>query len=398
MAQTAERYYLRDSPRRRAPWHNERVRSIVFQLAIVAVIVAIFAFFASNASENVRRQGIASGFGFLEREAAFEIGNKVVPFSPSDSYGWALLVGFVNTLAVSAVGIVFATLLGFVVGLARLSTNWLVSRLALIYVEAFRNTPLILQLFVWWDVLRISAPPDREAWQPLPGVFVSLRGVTFPVPVYQPIYLWVGITALLGLVAAITVGVWARRRREQTGQGLPSLWVGLGLVVIPPLIVFVAGGAPLSLDVPQLLRFGFRGGESVTPEFAALVFGLIVFTAAYIGEIVRSGIQAVSRGQIEASRALGLSRGQMLRLIVIPQAIRVIVPPLTSEYLNLIKNSSLAVAIGFTDFLSVGNTIMNQTGQVLEGFTLIALGYLLINIPTSQLMNLYNRYMALVER
>jgi general L-amino acid transport system permease protein len=398
MAHTAERFYLRDTSRRMAPWRNERVRSVVFQLAIVVAVIAIFAFFASNASENLRRQGIASGFGFLEREAAFEIGNKVVPFSPSDSYGWALLVGFVNTLAVSAVGIVFATLLGFLVGLTRLSTNWLVSRLALIYVEVFRNTPLILQLFVWWDVLRISAPPDREAWQPIPGVFISLRGVTFPTPIYNPLYFWMGIAALAGFIAAAVVGTWARRRRERTGQGLPSVWIGLGLVLAPPVIVFIAGGAPLTLDVPQLLRFGFRGGESVTPEFAALLFGLVVYTAAYIGEIVRSGIQAVSRGQLEAARALGLSRGQMLRLVVLPQAIRVIIPPLTSEYLNLIKNSSLAVAIGFTDFLSVGNTIINQTGQAIEGFVLIAAGYLLINIPTSQVMNLYNRYMALVER
>ena len=398
MAQTAERFLARDAPRRIAPWRSERVRSVAFQLAIVAAIVAIFAFFASNASENLRRQGIASGFGFLQREAAFEIGNKVVPYSPSDSYGWALLVGFVNTLAVSALGIVVATFLGFVVGLARLSTNWLLSRLALAYVEVFRNTPLILQLFVWWDVLRISAPPDKEAWQPLPGVFISLRGVTFPVPIYDALYLWVGIAALAGVIAAAIFGTWARRRREQTGQGLPSIWVALGLVLVPALIVFLAGGAPLSLDVPQLSRFGFRGGESVTPEFAALVFGLVVYTAAYIGEIVRSGIQAVSRGQLEASRALGLTRAQMLRLVVIPQAIRVIVPPLTSEYLNLIKNSSLAVAIGFMDFNSVGNTIINQTGQAIEGFVLIAAGYLLINIPTSQMMNLYNRYMALVER
>src|SRR5579883_1296967 len=198
MAQTAERVYLRDAPRRMVPWRNERVRSAVFQLAIVAAVVAIFVFFASNASENLRQRGIASGFGFLTREAAFEIGNKLIPYSPSDSYGRALLVGLVNTLVVSALGIVLATALGFVIGLARLSTNWLVSRLALIYVEFFRNTPLPLQLFIWWDVLRISAPPDREAWHPLPGVFISLRGVTFPVPVYQPIYAWVGIAALSG--------------------------------------------------------------------------------------------------------------------------------------------------------------------------------------------------------
>jgi general L-amino acid transport system permease protein len=398
MAQTAERFHARDVPRRTAPWRNERVRSVVFQLAIVAVVVAIFAFFASNASENVRRQGIASGFGFLEREAAFEIGNKLIPYSPSDSYGWALLVGLVNTLVVSAIGIVLATLLGFVIGLARLSTNWLVSRLALIYVEFFRNTPLLLQLFIWWDVLRISAPPDREAWRPIPGVFISLRGVTFPVPVYQTIYAWIGVAALAGAAAAIMFGRWVAHRREKTGQGVPSFWIGLALFLVPPIIVFIAAGAPFELDVPKLLRFGFSGGETITPEFAALLFGLIVYTAAYIGEIVRGGIQAVSRGQLEAARALGLTRAQMLRLVVIPQAVRVIVPPLTSEYLNLIKNSSLAVAIGFADFNAVGNTIINQTGQAIEGYAIIAAAYLLINIPTSQLMNLYNRYMALVER
>jgi general L-amino acid transport system permease protein len=398
MAQTAERCFVRNAPRRTAPWRNERVRSIVFQLAIVALVVAIFAFFASNASENLRRQGIATGFGFLEREAAFEIGNKLIPYSPSDSYGWALVVGLVNTLVVSAIGIVLATLLGFVIGLARLSTNWLVSRLALIYVEFFRNTPLLLQLFIWWDVLRISAPPDREAWRPIPGVFISLRGVTFPVPVYEPTYAWVGLAALAGAAAAILFGRWVAHRREQTGQALPSFWIGLALVLVPPIVVFIAGGAPLELDVPKLLRFGFSGGETITPEFAALLFGLIVYTAAYIGEIVRGGIQAVSRGQLEAARALGLTRAQMLRLVVIPQAVRVIVPPLTSEYLNLIKNSSLAVAIGFADFNAVGNTIINQTGQAIEGYAIIAAAYLLINIPTSQLMNLYNRYMALVER
>src|SRR5690349_11664828 len=222
MAQTAERFFVRAAPRRTAPWRNERVRSVVFQLAIVALIVATFAFFATNASENLRRQGIATGFGFLEREAAFEIGNKLIPYSPSDSYGWALLVGLVNTLVVSAVGIVLATLLGFVIGLARLSTNWLVSRLALVYVEIFRNTPLLLQLFIWWDVLRISAPPDREAWRPIPGVFISLRGVTFPVPVYQPIYGWIGVAALVGAAAAILFGRWVAHRREQTGRGFPS--------------------------------------------------------------------------------------------------------------------------------------------------------------------------------
>ena len=398
MAQTADPLYLLDASQRIAPWRNERVRSVAFQLAIVAVVVAIVAFFASNASENLRRQGIPVGFGFLTREAAFEIGNKLIPYSPSDSYGWALVVGLVNTLVVSAVGIVLATLLGFVIGLARLSTNWLVSRLALIYVEFFRNTPLILQLFVWWDVLRISAPPDREAWRPLPGVFISLRGVTFPVPIYQTVYAWAGIAALAGAVAAILFSRWSARRRERTGQGLPSFWIGLALVLMPPILVFLAGGAPLELDVPKLLRFGFSGGETITPEFAALLFGLIVYTAAYIGEIVRGGIQAVSRGQLEAARALGLTRGQMLRLVVIPQAVRVIMPPLTSEYLNLIKNSSLAVAIGFADFNSIGNTIINQTGQAIEGYAIIAAVYLLINIPTSLLMNLYNRYMALVER
>jgi general L-amino acid transport system permease protein len=374
------------------------VRAAAFQIVTIAVVVAIAAYFTNNAVDNLRRQGIASGFSFLGREAAFEIGSKLIPYTPADSYARALLVGLINTLLVSGLGIVLATLLGFVIGLARLSTNWLVSRLALGYVELFRNTPLLLQLFVWWDMLRISAPPEREAWQPLPGVFISVRGVTIPTLIYQPLYGWMGLAALAGAVAAWFVARWARRRQEATGQILPRGWLTLGLIVVPPAVVFVAGGAPVAVDVPTLARFGFRGGENMTPEFAALLFGLVVYTSAYIGEIVRSGIEAVSRGQIEAARALGLSQGQLLRLVVIPQAIRVIIPPLTSEYLNLIKNSSLAVAIGFQDFNGIGNTIINQTGQAVEGFVIIAVVYELINIPTSILMNLYNRYMALVER
>lgn len=387
------------TPRARVTlWNDERVRAIFFQLVVVALVVAIGAYLAGNVIDNLRRQGIATGFGFLDREASFEIGTSLIPYSAADTYGRAFLVGLLNTLLVAALGIVFATILGFVIGVARLSSNWLVNRIALIYVEIMRNTPLLLQLFVWWDLLRVSAPGPRESWQPLPDVFISNRGLVFPIPEYQPIFLWMAVAAIAGITAAWLLARWARNRQLGSGRPMPTRWLMFGLVILSPAIVFIFGGAPLAIDVPRLAGFNFRGGQSVTPEFAALVFGLVVYTAAFIGEIVRGGILAVNRGQSEAAVALGLTGPQVLRLVVLPQAIRVIVPPLTSEYLNLTKNSSLAVLIGFPDFVAIGNTTINQTGQVIEAFLLTAAAYEVINLGTSLLMNLYNRRMALVER
>jgi general L-amino acid transport system permease protein len=379
-------------------WNDERSRALLFQALIIGALIAILAYLGHNASANLSQQGISFGFGFLEHEAGFEISPALIPYTPAASYPYAMLVGLLNTLMTAVIGIVFATLLGLVVGLLRLSGNWLIGHLALAYVELMRNTPLVLQLFVWWNVLRISAPGPRAAWHVLPGVFVSNRGVALPVPAYDPGFRWVLAALVVGILAAIGLAHWAGRRREHTGQPFPTLGAALALIVLAPAAVFVALGAPFHLDMPKLGAFNFRGGVTLTPEFAALVVGLVVYTAAFIGEIVRSGIQAVSRGQSEAALALGLKRRHVLRLVVLPQAVRTMIPPLTSEYLNLTKNSTLAVAIGFADYFSVTNTILNQTGHAIEAMTLVAAVYLSLSLSLSLVMNIYNRRIALVER
>ena len=385
-------------PKRPPPWHDPAVRGIVFQVLFVAAVVALGAFLVHNTLANLARQNIATGFGFLGREAAFGIGESLIAYSPADSYARAFLVGLTNTLYVSALGIVLATLLGTVIGLARLSSNWLVAKLAQIYVETFRNIPLALQLFFWWGLLRWSAPAPRQAWQPLADVFVSNRGIVFPVPREDPAHCWMLGALALGIAAAWAIARWARLRQMRTGQSFPSGWTGLALILGPPLGVFLAAGAPLSLDAPALHGFNFTGGSAVSPEFAALLIGLVIYTGSFIAEIVRAGILAVSRGQSEAAMALGLSPSQRMRLIVLPQALRVIVPPMTSQYLSLTKNSSLAVIIGFPDLVSVANTTINQTGQAVEGITMIMAVYLAISLAISLVMNLYNRHVALVER
>jgi general L-amino acid transport system permease protein len=385
-------------PRRPSPWHDPVVRGVVFQILFVAAVVAVGGFLVHNTLVNLERQNIATGFGFLGREAAFGIGESLIPYSPADSYARAFLVGLTNTLYVAALGIVLATILGTVMGLARLSSNWLIAKLAQIYVETFRNIPLALQLFFWWGLLRWSAPQPRQAWQPIAGVFLSNRGIVFPVPQAHPAHPWMLGALVVGIVGAWGLARWARLRQARTGRPFPSFWAGLALVVGLPLAVFLAAGAPLGLDVPALRGFNFTGGSVVSPEFAALLTGLVIYTGSFIAEIVRAGILAVSRGQSEAALALGLTSWQRMRLIVLPQALRVIVPPMTSQYLSLTKNSSLAVIIGFPDLVSVANTTINQTGQAVEGIAMIMAVYLAISLVISLLMNLYNRAVALVER
>ena len=383
---------------RPSPWRNPAIRGVIYQILFVAVVVALGWFLVHNTVVNLRRQNIASGFGFLYREAAFGIGESLIAYSPADTYARAFLVGLVNTLYVAGLGIVLATILGTVIGIARLSSNWLIRKLAQIYVETFRNIPLLLQLFFWWGLLRESAPAPRLAWELLPDVFVSNRGVVFPAPSPDPAYGWMALAFCVGAVATIGIFRWARQRQARTGQQFPIGWVGLGLVAGPPLAVFLVCGAPLALDRPELKGFNFAGGHAVSPEFAALLLGLVVYTGTFIAEIVRAGILAVSWGQSEAAMALGLKSGQRMRLIVLPQALRVIVPPMTSQYLGLTKNSSLAVAIGYPDLVSIANTAINQTGQAVEGIAMIMGVYLTISLIISALMNLYNRAVALVER
>lgn len=379
-------------------WNNPTVRSVAYQVVLIGGVIAVGGYLVHNTLVNLDRQGIATGFGFLNREAAFEIGESPIAYAPSDTYGRAFLVGLLNTLIVAGIGIVLATIWGTVLGIARLSTNWLIRKFASVYVETVRNIPPLLQLIVWWDVLRVSAPGPREAWKPLPHVFISNRGVIFPVPVYSPVYIWMAGALVVGIVATILVARWAHHRQMATGVQFPTLKVGTGLILGLPLLVFLASGMPLTLNAPTLRGFNFVGGKVVSPEFVALLVGLVVYTAGFIAEIVRAGILGVSWGQSEAAMALGLPRSSVLRLVVLPQALRIIVPPITSQYLNLTKNSSLAVAIGFPDVTSIGNTTINQTGQAVEGIALIMSVYLAISLSISLFMNWYNRFVRLVER
>ena len=385
-------------PARPSLWRNPAIRGIAYQILFVAAVVTLGAFLFHNVLVNLGRQHIATGFGFLEEEAKFGIGESLIPYSPADAYARAFLVGLLNTLYVAAIGIVLATILGTVVGIARLSRNWLISKLARIYVETFRNIPLLLQLFFWWGLLRESAPAPRQSWEPLPDVFISNRGIAFPLPNPDPTHGWMALALCVGVVATIGISRWARQRQAGTGEQFPTGWVGLALILGLPLIVFLGGGAPLALDRPELKGFNFVGGHAVSPEFAALLLGLVVYTGTFIAEIVRAGILAVSWGQSEAAMALGLKPGQRTRLIVLPQALRVIIPPMTSQYLSLTKNSSLAVAIGYPDLVSIANTTLNQTGQAVEGIAMIMAVYLTISLTISALMNIYNRSVALVER
>jgi general L-amino acid transport system permease protein len=386
------------SPTRPAPWRDPKIRAAAYQLAFAAAVVGGIAFLVHNMLGNIGRQNIATGFGFLNREAAFGIGESLISYTPADTYGRAFVVGLTNTLHVAAIGIVLATILGTLMGLARLSSNWLVAKLAQIYVETFRNIPLLLQLFFWWGLLNGAAPPPRQAWQILPDVFVSNRGVAYPVPAADPAHKWIALAFLLGIVLTLLIRRWAKRRQAATGQQFPTGWLGLGLVVGLPAATFLAVGAPLALDIPSLRGFNFTGGSTVSPEFTALLLGLVIYSGTFIAEIVRAGILAVSWGQSEAAMALGLKPGQRMRLVVLPQALRVIIPPMTSQYLSLTKNSSLAVAIGYPDLVSIANTTMNQTGQAVEGITMIMAVYLFISLAISLAMNLYNRSVALVER
>ncbi|MCB9947344.1 MAG: amino acid ABC transporter permease [Rhodospirillaceae bacterium] len=379
-------------------WNDPRGRAIIYQVVVIGGVVLLFWYLISNTMANLERQQIASGYGFLDREAGFEISESLVSYSAASTYGRAFLVGILNTFKVSILGIVFATILGTLIGIARLSSNWLVAKLAMTYVETLRNIPLLLQLFLWYGVITVSLPGPRDPINPLPGVFLSNRGFIIPVPEAHLGYTMAAVALLVAIVLTVVVNRWAKARQAVTGQPFPMLAAGAGIIVGLPLLAWLAGGAPVGFDVPELQGFRYVGGVPIRPEFAALLFGLTTYTASFIAEIVRSGIQAVSYGQTEAAAALGLRKGMILRLIVLPQAMRVIIPPTTSQYLNLTKNSSLAVAIGYPDLVHVGNTTLNQTGQAIEAISIFMAVYLGISLGISFFMNWYNRHIALVER
>jgi general L-amino acid transport system permease protein len=375
---------------------DPRLRALVYQAAVIVMALAVGGYLVANTLANLEERRIASGFAFLAREAGFAIGETtLIAYSAADSYLRALSVGLANTLRVSLIGIVAATVLGTLIGLARLSHNWLLAKLAAAYVEFIRNVPLLVQLFLWYVLITENLPGSHGALEPVPGWYLSNRGIHFPVPEPHPAYAWMLGAFVAGVAAAIAFAWWGRRRQARTGRRLPVLGVGLACVLILPALAYLAGGAPTSLSVPQLTGFNFTGGMTLTPEFAALGAGLVIYTAAFIAEIVRAGILAIHYGQFEASYAVGLRRTLALRLVVLPQALRVIVPPLTNQYLNLTKNSSLAVAIGYPDVVSIANTAMNQTGQAIEGIAIIMAVYLTISLSISAFMNWYNARIAL---
>ncbi len=379
-------------------WRNPAIRGIIAQILVLGAVVGLGYYLVSNLLVNLEERRIRTGFGFLQQQAGFAIGESIISFAPTDSYGRAFVAGLLNTLKVSIIGIVLATLLGIVMGISRLSTNWLVAKLASVYVEVTRNIPLLLQLFFWYTVITQLLPPVREALEPVPGVVLSKSGLQIPAVIYEPALLPIIVVFALSVVAALVYRRWMYKRQRETGQEPKLLLPMLGIIVLPALALFLALGSPGELDVPEFQTFNYRGGASVTPEFLALLIGLSFYTGGFIAEIVRSGILGVPWGQSEASAALGLRRGLQLRLVILPQALRIIIPPTTSNYLNLTKNSSLAVAVGYPDLVSVGNTTLNQTGQALEAISIMMAVYLTISLLISAYMNWYNRRIALVER
>ena len=379
-------------------WNDPKKRAIVYQIATLCLVGLLGYYLFTNTVTNLQRQNIASGFSFLQKESAFEIGESLIPYSAADSYGRALLVGALNTLKVAFVGIVITIILGTVIGVARLSSNWLVARLAAVYIEVMQDIPILLQLFFWYALFYETLPSPRQAICPGAGIYLCNRGVAFTIPEAHPAHKYMLLAFVIGCVIAYLIRRWAKKRQALTGKYFPVFRVSLALVLGLPFLVWLVSGAPTALNAPKLVGFNFKGGLTVSPEFIALLLGLVLYTAAFVAEVVRAGIQSVSKGQTEAAVSLGLKPVFVLNLVILPQALRVIIPPLTSQMLNLTKNSSLAVAIGFPDFVSVANTTMNQTGQAIEGVALIMAVYLVFSLSTSAFMNWYNKRVALVER
>jgi general L-amino acid transport system permease protein len=379
-------------------WRSKAFRGVLYQVVAVLLIAAAGAYLLSNTLENMRARGIKSGFDFISQPAGFAIGESVIPFDSAESYGKAFLVGLSNTFRVAILGVVMATLLGTLLGIGRLSRNFLLRSLSSGYVDLIRNVPLLLQLFIWYFVMTELLPPIETALQPLPDVFFSKNGLQFPHPVWSEGHAFTLIGFAVGLLGCWGWARFARLRREATGQIVPVVLPALVILVVLTALGWLLGGSPAALDVPEKTEINVVGGGAVTPEFLTVLLGLTIYTAAYIAEVVRAGILSVPYGQHEASAALGLSRGQALRLVQLPQALRVIIPPMTNQYLNLTKNSSLAVAVGYPDLVSISNTSLNQTGRAIECIALVMACYLTLSLLTSAAMNAYNKRAAIKER
>lgn len=391
----------RTPPRFRQRWSLAALlaRPSLRAQAIFLIIVAVLAMVIwQSASEHFSNSTVKSGYGFLLEPAPFEVGESMIPYEAGDTYLRAFVVGLLNTIKVAVLGIALSTVVGLIVALGQLSPSIMLSRICQLYIETVRNVPLLLQLIFWHTMLTRGLPAVRQALSPVEGVFLTNRGLYLPAPVSDPAHLWIGVALLIGVAFALSARWAARRTRERTGRQVRIFWVAVGLIALPPLAVFVGAGAPLALDMPELKGFNFTGGVTVSPEFTAMLIGLTMYHGAFNAEIIRGGILGVDKGQTEAGLALGLSRGQVMRKIVLPQALRIIIPPMSNSYLSLTKESSLAVAIGYPELVRVSNIALAATNQAIECVTIIMVVYLVLSLITAAALNWLNVRAKLVER
>ena len=387
------------APKQRLSLSDPKVRAWLFQIITIVAVVAMGWFLFDKTQTNLQHRGITSGFSFLERSAGFGIAQHLIDYTEADSYARVFVIGLLNTLLVTIIGVVLATILGFIVGVARLSPNWIVSKLATVYVEVFRNIPPLLQILFWYFAVFLTMPGPRASHNFNDTFFVSSRGLNMPAAMAADGFWAFVVSIVIAIVAVVLMCRWANKRFEATGVPFHKFWAGLAIIIVIPALCALIFGSPLHWELPELKGFNFVGGWVLIPELLALTLALTVYTAAFIAEIVRSGIKSVSHGQTEAARSLGLRNGPTLRKVIIPQALRVIIPPLTSQYLNLAKNSSLAAGIGYPEMVSLfAGTVLNQTGQAIEVIAITMSVYLAISISISLLMNWYNKRIALIER
>ncbi len=372
--------------------------ALVVQLVVVVGMISLGYLLFVNTQANLEARNIASGYGFFSVEAGLPISNTLLPYTPADTYGYAFFIGVLNTLYASLLGVIAATIIGVLIGVARVSSNWLVAKLAEVYVEVLRNIPLLLILFFSYGVVLASLPSPRASLTPFSGCFLNNRGLYLPRPLFQDGFGFVLFAFAMAFVLSVIISKWATGYRDKTGTTLPSGWIGIALIIGLPLATYVSLGRPLKWELAILKGFNFKGGMVLKPEFSALMIGLVLYTAAFIGENVRSGIQSVDKGQIDAAKSFGVGEGITMRRIILPQALRVIIPATTNDYTSLIKNSSLAVAIGYPDMVSVGGTIIGQNDQAIEIIGLWMAVYLTINLFVSVVMNWINSKVAIVER
>jgi len=380
-------------------WRDKHTRGVILQIIAVIAVLLFLGNIVSNTISNLETLGVEVGFSFLTEPSNYDINQTLIEYSSADTHFKAGLVGLLNTLLVAVCGIIVATFIGFTAGVLRLSNNFVLGKLMQVYVEITRNVPVLLQILLWHGIIIHSLPVPKQAQPIIDGVIFTNRGVFLPEPVGQPGFGWVWIALLVGIVFAFAIKKYATKLQMETGKLLPAIWIGSAVIIILPLIVFFALGAPLEVSIPELKGFNYRGGFVVKPEFLALWFALSLYTGAFIAEIVRAGIESVNKGQSEAAHALGIKPSFTMRLVVIPQALRVIIPPLISQYLNLTKNSSLAIAIGYMDIVAtLGGISLNQTGRALESMAIVLGVYLFISIVISACMNVYNARVAIVSR